>query len=114
MTPLYVAADIHGHRSEFWEALREAGLVDTAGQWSGGGARLWLLGDYVDRGPDGIGVINDVQRLAVPHVRRVATSGPCWVTTRCSCSPRTGSAPHQCRLGRARRVPWWLGPVRRT
>ncbi|MEU4553758.1 metallophosphoesterase [Micromonospora violae] len=65
MTPLYVAADIHGHRSEFWEALREAGLVDSTGQWSGGGARLWLLGDYVDRGPDGIGVINDVQRLAV-------------------------------------------------
>lgn len=65
MTPLYVAADIHGHRSEFWETLREAGLVDRTGHWSGGGARLWLLGDYVDRGPDGIGVINDIQRLAV-------------------------------------------------
>ncbi|MEU7614247.1 metallophosphoesterase [Micromonospora sp. NPDC049204] len=65
MTPLYVAADIHGHRSEFRESLRDAGLVDHTGHWSGGGARLWLLGDYVDRGPDGVGVIDDIQRLAV-------------------------------------------------
>ncbi|MFF0152888.1 metallophosphoesterase [Micromonospora sp. NPDC005203] len=65
MTPLYVAADIHGHRSEFREALREAGLIDHTGHWTGGGARLWLLGDYVDRGPDGVGVIDDIQRLAV-------------------------------------------------
>lgn len=65
MTPLYVVADIHGHRSEFRECLRQVGLVDHTGHWSGGGARLWLLGDYVDRGPDGIGVINDIRRLAV-------------------------------------------------
>ncbi|WP_328301144.1 metallophosphoesterase [Streptomyces sp. NBC_00435] len=63
-TPLYAAADVHGHRSEFQEALRDAGLVDRTGRWSGGDARLWLLGDYVDRGPDGIGVIEDVRRLA--------------------------------------------------
>ncbi|MFF3217031.1 metallophosphoesterase [Streptomyces sp. NPDC002886] len=62
--PLYVAADIHGHRSEFQEVLRDAGLVDRTGRWSGGKAQLWLLGDYVDRGPDGIGVIDDVRRLA--------------------------------------------------
>ncbi|MEU8179470.1 metallophosphoesterase [Micromonospora sp. NPDC049044] len=64
MTALYVAADIHGHRSEFRESLREAGLVDQAGHWSAGDARLWLLGDYVDRGPDGLGVIDDIRRLA--------------------------------------------------
>ncbi|MEU1285047.1 metallophosphoesterase [Kitasatospora sp. NPDC005856] len=63
-TPLYVAADIHGHRSEFREVLRNAGLTDGQGRWSGGSARLWLLGDYVDRGPDGIGVIEDIRRLA--------------------------------------------------
>ncbi|WP_405488190.1 metallophosphoesterase [Streptomyces sp. NBC_00096] len=62
--PLYAAADVHGHRSEFREVLRDAALVDRAGRWSGGDARLWLLGDYVDRGPDGIGVIEDVRRLA--------------------------------------------------
>ncbi|MFC4018111.1 metallophosphoesterase [Micromonospora sp. GCM10011542] len=61
--PLYVVADVHGHRAELRGALRDAGLVDSTGQWSGGTARLWLLGDYVDRGPDGIGVIDDVRRL---------------------------------------------------
>ncbi|MFC3502765.1 metallophosphoesterase [Micromonospora krabiensis] len=63
-SPLYVVADVHGHRSELRDALRDEGLVDRAGQWSAGGARLWLLGDYVDRGPDGIGVIDDVRQLA--------------------------------------------------
>ncbi|MGX9920474.1 metallophosphoesterase [Streptomyces sp. NPDC002248] len=62
--PLFVASDIHGHRDEFRAALLGAGLVDDAGSWAGGGARLWLLGDYVDRGPDGIGVIDDVRQLA--------------------------------------------------
>ncbi|MFG2061005.1 metallophosphoesterase [Micromonospora sp. NPDC048871] len=62
--PLYVAADIHGHRKEFGRALVEAGLVGPNGRWCGGPARLWLLGDYVDRGPDGIGVIEDIWTLA--------------------------------------------------
>ena len=63
-TPFYVASDVHGHRAELREALRDAGLTGTDGHWCGGAARLWLLGDYVDRGPDGIGVIDDVRRLA--------------------------------------------------
>jgi hypothetical protein len=62
--PLYVAADIHGHRTEFRRALVDAGLLGPDGHWSGGRARLWLLGDYVDRGPDGIGVIEDIWALA--------------------------------------------------
>lgn len=61
--PLFVAADVHGHRAELRDALHEAGLTDAAGRWSGADARLWLLGDYVDRGPDGVGVIDDVRRL---------------------------------------------------
>ncbi|MFE1318322.1 metallophosphoesterase [Kitasatospora phosalacinea] len=62
--PLYAAADVHGHRAEFQDTLRDAGLADADGHWPGGRARLWLLGDYVDRGPDGIGVIEDIRRLA--------------------------------------------------
>ncbi|WP_223243012.1 metallophosphoesterase [Streptomyces sp. CBMA123] len=61
---MFVASDVHGHRAEFREVLRDAGLVDGQGRWSGGCARLWLLGDYVDYGPDGVGVIEDVRRLA--------------------------------------------------
>ncbi|GLX99661.1 metallophosphoesterase [Actinoplanes sp. NBRC 101535] len=62
--PLFAASDMHGHRAEFREALRDAGLIDAAGDWSGADARLWLLGDYFDRGPDGVGVIDDIRRLA--------------------------------------------------
>ena len=61
--PLYVIADVHGYRPELRAALRGQGLADEAGHWSGGRARLCLLGDYVDRGPDGIGVIDDIRRL---------------------------------------------------
>ncbi|GAB2613038.1 serine/threonine protein phosphatase [Paractinoplanes abujensis] len=74
-SPLFVAADMHGHRAEFREVLRDAGLIDVRGQWSGQDARLWLLGDYVDRGPDGIGVIDDVQRLTAQAARAGGTVG---------------------------------------
>ncbi|MEU4620178.1 metallophosphoesterase [Actinoplanes sp. NPDC023801] len=63
MRPLFAASDMHGHRAEFRAALRDAGLIDTSGDWSGADARLWVLGDYFDRGPDGIGVVDDIRRL---------------------------------------------------
>ncbi|SDD27780.1 Calcineurin-like phosphoesterase [Actinokineospora iranica] len=60
----YVVGDVHGHRAELLDALRRAGLADDDGSWSGGAAHLWFLGDFVDRGPDGVGVIDLVMRLA--------------------------------------------------
>ncbi|MFG2132635.1 metallophosphoesterase [Streptomyces sp. NPDC048751] len=62
--PLYVVGDVHGYLDELLAALQEKGLVDAAGQWSAGTARLWFLGDFTDRGPDGIGVIDLVMRLS--------------------------------------------------
>jgi hypothetical protein len=61
--PTYVVGDVHGHRDELADALRESKLVDDADDWCGGEAHLWFLGDFVDRGPDGIGVIDLVIRL---------------------------------------------------
>ena len=43
--------------------LGDAGLVDREERWQGGDARLWLVGDLTDRGPDGIGAIDLVRRL---------------------------------------------------
>jgi len=63
MQPLFVVGDVHGHRDVLVRLLREAGLVDDAERWSGGDAVLWLVGDLVDRGPDGIGTIDLVRRL---------------------------------------------------
>ena len=61
--PLFVVGDVHGHRDVLVALLRDAGLVDSAERWSGGDAVTWLVGDLVDRGPDGIGTIDLVRRL---------------------------------------------------
>lgn len=62
--PLFVVGDVHGYLDQLMAALREKGLVDAAGRWSAGTTRLWFLGDFTDRGPDGIGVIDLVMRLS--------------------------------------------------
>ncbi|WP_411977148.1 metallophosphoesterase [Streptomyces solicathayae] len=62
--PLYVVGDVHGYLDELLAALREQGLIDADGRWAAGNARLWFLGDFTDRGPDGIGVIDLVMRLS--------------------------------------------------
>ncbi|MFC7218025.1 metallophosphoesterase [Streptomyces polyrhachis] len=62
--PLYVVGDVHGYLDELRAALRAHGLIDEAGQWAAGDARLWFLGDFTDRGPDGVGVIELVMDLS--------------------------------------------------
>ncbi|WP_406861968.1 metallophosphoesterase [Streptomyces solicamelliae] len=62
--PLYVVGDVHGYLDELLVALHEQGLIDGDGHWAAGNARLWFLGDFTDRGPDGIGVIDLVMRLS--------------------------------------------------
>ncbi|WP_369377743.1 metallophosphoesterase [Streptomyces sp. cg36] len=62
--PLFVVGDVHGYLDELVAALREQGLIDAEGNWAAGNARLWFLGDFTDRGPDGIGVIDLVMRLS--------------------------------------------------
>nr|WP_187370018.1 metallophosphoesterase family protein [Streptomyces boluensis] len=72
--PLYVVGDVHGYLDELLAALREQGLIDEAGDWAAGTARLWFLGDFTDRGPDGIGVIDLVMRLSA---QAAAAGGYC-------------------------------------
>ena len=55
--------DVHGCRDVLVELLWGEGLVDAGERWCGAGARLWLVGDLTDRGPDGIGAIDLVRRL---------------------------------------------------
>ncbi|MEU2072932.1 metallophosphoesterase [Streptomyces sp. NPDC013489] len=62
--PLFVVGDVHGYLDELIEALRAQRLIDENGSWAAGNARLWFLGDFTDRGPDGIGVIDLVMRLS--------------------------------------------------
>jgi hypothetical protein len=62
--PLYVVGDVHGYLDELLSALYEAGLIDAEGHWAAGTSRLWFLGDFTDRGPDGVGVIDLVMQLS--------------------------------------------------
>ncbi len=63
--PPWVVSDPHGHRVELVAALAAQGLVDGRGDWSAGDETLWFLGDFFDRGPDGVGVVELVMRLQV-------------------------------------------------
>ncbi|WP_344565380.1 metallophosphoesterase [Streptomyces axinellae] len=62
--PLYVVGDVHGYLDELRAALRQFGIIDSEDRWVAGNARLWFLGDFTDRGPDGIGVIELVMQLS--------------------------------------------------
>ncbi|KUJ70209.1 hypothetical protein ACZ90_04680 [Streptomyces albus subsp. albus] len=72
--PLYVVGDVHGYHTELREALAAEGLIDEQGDWAAGNTRLWFLGDFTDRGPDGIGVIDLVMHLSA---QAAAAGGYC-------------------------------------
>lgn len=42
--------DVHGAAAAFTDILRQAGVIDAAGRWSGGAATLVQTGDVMDRG----------------------------------------------------------------
>lgn len=60
---MVVMGDIHGQYAKMIAVLRGAGLIDAVGHWSGGATTLWFLGDYFDRGPDGIAAIDLIRAL---------------------------------------------------
>jgi hypothetical protein len=60
---VFVIGDIHGEYEKLVDLLRGAGLIDGTLAWSAADATLWFMGDFFDRGPDGIAVIDLVRRL---------------------------------------------------
>lgn len=61
--PVSIIGDIHGQYDKLVALLRESGLLDADLTWSGGDTHLWFTGDFLDRGPDGIRVVDLVMRL---------------------------------------------------
>jgi hypothetical protein len=62
--PLFVMGDVHGHLERTIAHIARAGLLGDSLDWAGRDATLWFVGDLVDRGPDGVGAIDLVRRLA--------------------------------------------------
>ncbi len=60
---MFVMGDIHGQFDKMCAALLMVGLIDPAYNWLGGPAVLWFMGDYFDRGPDGIAAIDLIRAL---------------------------------------------------
>ncbi len=60
---MVVMGDIHGQYEKLLGVLRGAKLIDGANHWTGGEAVLWFMGDYFDRGPDGIATLDFIRAL---------------------------------------------------
>ncbi len=61
--PISIIGDVHGHLKKLVKLLQDAQLIDAEHSWKAGTATLWFMGDFVDRGPDGIAVLDLVMRL---------------------------------------------------
>ena len=55
--------DVHGAYDEFTTLLREVGVIDANGDWSGGDTHLVSLGDLIDRGPGSRDVVELLMKL---------------------------------------------------
>jgi hypothetical protein len=60
---LYIMGDVHGQYERLSRLLHANGLIDADQRWTGGEAHLWFIGDYFDRGPDGIACIELIMSL---------------------------------------------------
>ncbi len=63
MRSTYVIGDIHGQYDKLVNLLLAAGLADEDLLWAGGRAELWFIGDFFDRGPNGIATIELLMML---------------------------------------------------
>jgi len=63
--PIYIIGDVHGHLKKLVKLLQDAQLIDAEHSWKAGTASLWFIGDLVDRGPEGIAVLDLVMRLQI-------------------------------------------------
>jgi hypothetical protein len=61
--PVYVMGDPHGQYGRVVELLRAEGLLNSQLRWAGDNSTLVFMGDFFDRGPDAIGLVELVMRL---------------------------------------------------
>lgn len=62
-SPTYLIGDLHGHYDVYQRLLVSSGLCNESLDWTGDDARLWLIGDFFDRGPAGIKCVELTMKL---------------------------------------------------
>lgn len=73
MASVYFFGDVHGYRDRLVKRLRDASLVDGDGRWIGKDGRLIFMGDFMDRGPNGIETLEFVMTLQEDARRKGGT-----------------------------------------
>lgn len=64
--PTFLIGDIHGHYTPMIDLLRDdIQVIRDDLTWCGGDATVCIVGDYVDRGPDGIKVLDFLISLEI-------------------------------------------------
>ena len=80
--PIYIIGDVHGQLKKLVKLLQDAHLIDAEYAWKAGTATLWFMGDFVDRGPDSIAVLDLVMRLQSAGIEVTRTIERQWQTVR--------------------------------
>jgi hypothetical protein len=60
---IVAVGDLHGDFGAWTQIARAAGLIDAGGHWAGGKTTLFQLGDIVDRQPDSLKIVRNLQQL---------------------------------------------------
>lgn len=60
---IIAVGDLHGDYQAWATIARAAGLTDANGHWTGGGTTLVQLGDILDRQPDSLKIVRNLQQL---------------------------------------------------
>ena len=80
---VYVIGDIHGQFDKLLKLLHNAHLIDDRLQWIGDDATLWFLGDFFDRGEQGIDVVELLMRLQRQAPASAEPFKRCLAITKC-------------------------------
>jgi len=60
---IIAVGDLHGDFNAWSTIARAAGVTNAAGHWAGGRTTLVQMGDILDRGPDSLKIVRNLQQL---------------------------------------------------
>jgi hypothetical protein len=109
-----VMGDLHGRRDVAARALADLGFTDASGRWAGGSRTLIQLGDVIDRGPEGLALMELLIQLQA-QARAAGGDVICLIGNHESIAMRAAAGDHFFRMnwtyngGGANYVEWLDG-----